>query len=114
MLEPRPEIRIATRLRSGIMARGPILWRVPGAGSSADRAAALASFDPADLEDRLAGGFQSSENSVDFLRRGNHGHPNSAVECTGHLQRRDPATLLKRFEDWRQVPTPSVDHRLAI
>src|SRR5947209_4075528 len=104
MFEPRPEIRIATRLRSRMVAGGPILGRVPGPRLAAHGAAPPAFFDPTDFEHFLFG-TEGDDDTVCKLRIDDHRHTNTAIERPGHFLRIDPPAVLKPGEDDRQLPT---------
>src|SRR5690348_16394268 len=104
MLLPRPEIRIATRLGSRIVSRGPVLRRVPRAGLAVDGAAALTRFDAPDLHGR--GGARRARN----FRRDDHGHADAAVERPRHLLGRDVPAALEEREDRRQLPALGIDY----
>src|SRR3546814_16239382 len=58
MLEPRPEIKMPTRLRSAMMGGGPGSARAPAFGRPGDGAALLPGRNPADAEHGLARRFQ--------------------------------------------------------
>src|SRR3954470_791559 len=98
MLLPRPEIRIATRLGSRMVGRGPIPIAVPCAGLAADGAAATAFLDSSDLEDCLARALQIVRHAVRRFRRDDHGHADAAVEGPRHLLRRQASALLQERE----------------
>src|SRR4051812_21553035 len=94
MFDPRPEIRMATRLRSRMVGGGPILGRAPCASAPADGAAARALFDAPDLEDGFAGAFECCADRVGFASGDDHGHADAAVEGPRHFLGRDaPAAL---------------------
>src|SRR6476661_203985 len=96
MFEPRPEMRTATRLRSGIMRGAP--------AGSADRASAIAGYDLADLEDLLAGTFKTGCHRFSLRRRDDQGHANPAIERACHLIVGEIPAFLKHLEDRRQWP----------
>src|SRR5438309_5300561 len=104
MFEPRPEIRIATRLRSRMVAGGPILGRVPGPRLAAHGAAPPAFFDPTDFEHFLFG-TNGGDHAVGTLRVHDDSHPDTAIERPSHFLRIDPPAVLKPGEDDRQLPT---------
>src|SRR5437764_13427522 len=102
MFEPRPEIRIATRLRSGMVGGGPILGRVPGTGLAAHGAAARPFLDAADLEHFFFDAtLQLADHGLGILRRDDRGHADPAIEGPRHLFRGNSAALLQKTKDCR-------------
>src|SRR5687767_11022204 len=104
MLVPRPEIRMATRVGSRMVAGGPLVIRTPAAGGAAHRAATLAVFDCADAVNRLAAPRQGLGGSIGFGLGDDGHHPDAAVESACHLGCGEGSTLLKASEDRRQGP----------
>src|SRR3954447_19155091 len=96
MLLPRPEIRMATRLGSCIVCRGPILCGIPGSCRPCDGAAALTRFDPAELEHGFARAFENGRHLRRPFRRDNDGHADPAIEGPRHLLWSDPSSLLQQ------------------
>src|SRR6476646_4129739 len=94
MLEPRPEIRIATRLRSRMVTCGPILVRIPAAGLAVDRATSRALLDPADFEDVL----DRARNRGNLARVDDYRHPDPTVEGTSHFFGCEVPALLEKLE----------------
>src|SRR3954464_12820484 len=104
MLLPRPEIRIPTRFGSRIVDRGPVLRGAPRAGLTAHGAAALARFDAADFEYRLARAFERGRHFGGKLRSNDDGHSDAAVKSARHLLRSDASGFLQERKDRRQLP----------
>src|SRR5436305_12140267 len=98
MLLPRPEIRMATRLGSCIVCRGPILCGIPASCRPCDGAAALTGFDPADLEHGFACAFEDGRHFICLLRRDDDGHTDPAIEGPRHFLCSDTPTLLQQRE----------------
>src|SRR6185369_4066073 len=99
MFEPRPDISIATRLRSRIVGCGPVLIRGPRACLAGDRAAVFACFDAANFE-RV----EHAGNRTGLAGRDDHRHADATVEGPRHLLGRKASPLLQQSEDGRQVP----------
>ena len=78
-----------------------------------DRAAALARFDRADAEDRLAGRFELAATTVRIVGCDDHGHADAAVEGARHFVRRDVAAFLEQGEQRRQRPAAGIDDGVA-
>src|SRR5690348_1106959 len=91
-----------------MVGRGPILVGIPASGPAAHSAAALAAFDPADLEHGLAGSFELLGNRGYFLRCDNHRHADAAVERASHFLWGNTAALLQKAEDRRQGPSANI------
>src|SRR5438552_2537686 len=114
MLLPRPEIRMATRLGSRIMCRGPFSGRVPRSGTPPNGAAPLPRLDTPDFEDGLARTFECIGDGRNLTGADDHRHSNAAVEGARHLFRRDSAALLEEREYARQLPPAGIYHSVAI
>src|SRR5688500_1650749 len=95
MLLPRPEIRIATRFGSAMMALGPVPVRSPTSRGAADGAAPAPGFDPADLDHGLARAFEVPGDFVLEFGAGDHRHSDAAVEGPRHFAGLDAAALLE-------------------
>src|SRR5262245_2287920 len=98
MLEPRPEISTASRLRSAIV------LGAPAAVLAGDGATALALLDPPDLEHGFAGALQGLADRIRLGPGNDHRHPDPAVEGPRHLLRNDRTAGLEHGEDRRQRP----------
>src|SRR6478672_13212130 len=98
MLLPRPEIRIATRLTSRIVGRGPVLRSVPRAGLAVNRASARALLDAADLQHRFACTFELGGHGGGKLRSDDQHHADAAIERARHLVGSNRAALLEQSE----------------
>src|SRR5690242_14499493 len=100
MFEPRPEIRMATRLRSGMMDRGPVLRGVPVCAAVYGTTAG-AGFDAADRVHCFASAFEETRDFRGIGCVDDGDHADAAVERTRHLLRRNAATVLQKGEDGR-------------
>src|SRR3546814_8838727 len=109
MLEPRPEIKMPTRLRSAMMGGGPGSARAPAFGRPGDGAALLPGRNPADAEHGLARRFQflHDPGSLGFAHYRNHA--DAAVEGAGHFLGLDIALPLKEGHQPRLGPAVGID-----
>src|SRR6476659_1133385 len=114
MLEPRPEIKTATRAFSAIVGSRPALAGAPGAGAALDRAAAFAGLDGADVEDRFAGPLECFGDTASITCTDNRDHADPAVEGAGQLGWLDRAARLEECEQAGQGPKIGIDDRVAI
>src|SRR3546814_4746269 len=89
MFDPRPEIRMPTRLRSAMVGGGPARPRAPDLGRTGDRAAPWRFRDRADAVHRLARRLQRLRHRRGLSLRDHHGHADAAVEGARHLLRLD-------------------------
>src|SRR5690242_17190396 len=104
MLLPRPEIRIATRLGSRIVRRGPIRGRIPASCRPADGTPSRALLDPTDLEHGLAGTFERRADLCGGVAMHDHSHAHPAVERARHFFSSYPTAALQLAENLRQLP----------
>jgi hypothetical protein len=103
MFEPRPEIRIAIGLRSGIVRCAP------AAVSTAHRAPALSGLDPADAVHGFARALKSHAHAIRIIDADDSRHADAAIEGPSHLLRRDVATLLKQLKNGQSRPVHRYD-----
>src|SRR4051812_37694990 len=92
MFEPRPEISTATRLRSGIVGRGPAAVR-PG-----HSAPALPRLDSTDASNRFPRALELRGHLIRYRSSDDHDHPDAAIEGAYHLLRFDVAAFLQQLE----------------
>src|SRR5262245_45928431 len=104
MLLPRPEMRTATRFESRMVGRE--------SSCGANAAAAQARLDAADVEYRLARGFERVSNTVRLAAADDGDHSDPAVEGAHHFLGRDLPAGAEFGEDRGQGPPIGVYHRM--
>src|SRR6186713_231709 len=113
MFEPRPEIRIAIRLRLAMMCRGPGLAGAPGLRAAAHGTSRLACLNMADTEHRFAGSLEPFDDLGGFVLANDRHHPDAAVERAGELRGFDRTAGLEKCKQAREGPAVGIDHSVS-
>src|SRR4051812_13104131 len=112
MLEPRPEMRTATRLRSAMVADRPIFAGAPGPCLAEHRAALGAMIDPADLMNCLPGCLEPLDSLRSLFGRDDCNHADATIEGSSQLARLDRSAGLEESKQGRKGPGACVDNRV--